>query len=173
MKKVFTLLLSLALIATLSVASFAATATSVPSSEGKDLNVGYTAQTAASTVYSVDILWEDDLAFDYSAGTQGAWDPTQHDYAATSGAGWPDDTVAVTVTNHSNADVVVNLSVTDTNAEDGVTVTPATASDTLTSGVNLAYEAADAVTFTLKATGTPTAAITKVATATVSFAAAD
>ncbi len=167
MKKFATILLAIALVATLSLASFAAT---VPSSEGKDLAVGYTEMTAAGTVYSVTVTWDDDLAFDYTAGTQGAWNPEDHSYGETTGAQWTDNDVNVTVTNHSNAKVTATLTLSD--KADGFTFN-GEGTETLASAVNTAVAEAPAVTFTVTVSGTPTAAVAKVATATVSLAAAE
>ena len=171
MKKITTVLLAVALIATLSLASFAATVNTVPGAESKDYSVGYTAMTPAGTVYSVDIEWDTDLAFDYSAGTQGAWNADEHKYSATTGAGWTDNTSEVKVTNHSNAALVASIAIVDAAENDGVTVTADAASKPLATAVNTAADSAPSVTFTLTASGTPTASIAKVATATVSLAA--
>lgn len=171
MKKITTVLLAIALIATLSLASFAATVNTVPGAESKDYSVGYTAMTLAGTVYSVNIEWDTDVAFDYNAGTQGEWLADEHKYAATTGAGWTDNTSTVKVTNHSNAALVASIAVVDISANDGVTVAADAASKTLNSAVDTAVNNAPSVTFTLTASGTPTANIAKVATATVSLAA--
>ena len=171
MKKFATILLAIALIATLSVASFAATVEAVPGSEGKDLNVSYTAMTAAGTVYSIDIAWDEDLSFDYSAGTQGAWNPETHQYAPTENVKWTDNEVNVTVTNHSNAAVNATLTVVDVE-NDGVTVSGnLTGAQTLATAVDTEVANAPKVEFKITASGTPTAS-GKVATATVAIAAA-
>ena len=167
MKKLATIILAIALVATLSVASFAAT---VPSSDGRDLAVGYTDMTAAGTVYSVTIAWDDDLAFDYTAGTQGAWSPDNHTYGETTGAKWTDNDVKVTVTNHSNAKVTATLALS--NKANGFTFT-GEGTETLNSAVGTLVNEAPKAEFTITIAGTPDAAVTKVATATVSFAAAE
>ncbi len=167
MKKIAALILTLALIATLSVASFAAV-TEIPGSEGKDLGLNYAPVVpSAATVYSIDITWDSDLSFDYSAGNQGAWNPETHQYGAVSGADWTDDKVAVTVTNHSNAALVASIEIADADGEDGVTVAADKDTDNLATAVGTDVANPPAVTFTLTASGTPAAAITKVATATV------
>ncbi len=168
MKKLATILLAIALIATMTVASFAAT---VPASEGKDLAVDYTAMTAAGTVYSVDIAWTDnDFTFEYDAGEQGTWNPQTHAYDNVVAASWTDDTVTVTVTNHSNAKVAATLTLSE--KADGFTFT-GEGSDTLDAGVVGGYDTADKVVFNIVISGTPTAAVDVVAKATVSFAAAN
>lgn len=166
MKKLATILLAIAIIATLSLASFAAT---VPSSEDKELTVDYVGMTAAGTVYSVDITWDDDLAFDYNAGAQGSWNAGNHTYENSVAGKWTDADVKVTVTNHSNAKVTATLALSD--KAQGFTFT-GEGSETLDAGVVNAYDQADKVEFTITISGTPTAAVEKVAIATVSFAAA-
>ncbi len=173
MKKVFALLLTLALVATLSVVTFAETVTAVPTDKAQDLGVTYAGPVGSTeTVYSINIAWEEDLVFDYSAGNQGAWNPEEHDYAAATGAAWIDDKVTVTVTNHSNAALTASIAVAEASETDGVIVTPDKTSAPLGSAVGTAVTAAPSVTFTLTAAGTPTASIDKVATATVSIAVA-
>ena len=168
MKKGFALLLTLALVAGFSVASFAA---ELPAAQNKDLAVDYTAATAADTVYSVDIAWDNDLEFNYVAGTQGAWNPDDHAYADATGAKWDDADVNVKVTNHSNAKVEASIAIE--NFDGKVTVAANQASATLESAVDTAVAEAPAFTFVLTVSGVPTESITKVATATVSFKAAE
>ena len=173
MKKFATVLLALALMATLSMASFAATVDAVPGSEGKDLNVDFTdVVLSTTTVYSVDIAWDNDLVFDYSAGNQGAWNPETHAYGETTGAAWSDSDVTVTVTNHSNAAVTATLTVVDVE-NDGVTVSgDKTGAQPLATAVGTEVANAPKVEFTITASGTPTADA-KVASATVAIAAAE
>ncbi len=143
-------------------------------SESKDLTVSYSPTAQAGTVYSVDILWEnDDFNFDYSAGNQGGWDPQTHQYGAVTGAAWTDSDLKVTVVNHSNAAVKATMAVVDADAEDGVSVTSDKAEETLLTAENTAVENAPSVVYTLTAEGTPTKASDKIATATISLAKAE
>lgn len=171
MKKAFAILLTLALIGTLSVASFAATTvTDFSNDTAQDLSVSYTDMVLSTTkVYSVDIEWSA-TAFAYDAGTQGGWNAGNHSYGAAADADWTVDEITVTVTNHSNDDVNATLTVSD--VAQGFTVTSdKDGAQDLASGEGLAYAEADDVVFTLTITGTPEDDVAKVATATIALAA--
>ena len=59
-------------------------------------------------VYSVDIMWNN-LDFAYTDGSM-AWNPLEHSYnVPTADAGWTDDIGKVTVDNHSNAAVNIDV----------------------------------------------------------------
>ena len=141
----------------------------------EDLTVSYSSLNPAPTVYSLEIAWEnDDFDFDYAAGTQGKWDPTRHEFGEASGAAWEDQALSVTVKNHSNQGVNVQMTVLDADGADGLTVT----SDkqeavTLASAEGTTRANAPSVEFALTISGTPTQAVEKVATARLSFTAAE
>ena len=60
------------------------------------------------TVYSVDVVWND-LAFEYTDGTV-VWNPLEHNYNVPKvGAGWTDKIGKVTVDNHSNEAVNIEV----------------------------------------------------------------
>ena len=144
----------------------------LPDSQMKDLTVNYTDESASGTVYSLDVTWEnDDFVFDYNAGVQGAWNPDDHTFGETANAGWTDKDLTVTVVNHSNAAVKASLAVTDGDAADALTVTSDKSEATLATAENTAVADAPSAVFTLTINGTPTAAVAKVATATLTFAA--
>ncbi len=140
-------------------------------SENKDLSVNYHDVSASGTVYSLDLVWEnDDVTFNYVAGEQGAWNPADHTFSETANAGWEDDDLKVTVVNHSNAPVTASVEISDADADDGLSVTSDKAAETLPTAEGTSYGNAPKADFILTVTGTPEAAVTKVATATVSFA---
>ncbi len=142
--------------------------------ESKDLTVSYSPTTQAGTVYSVDILWEnEDFNFDYAAGNQGDWNPAEHEFGAVTGDGWTDRDLKVTVVNHSNAAVKTSMSLVDADGEDGVSVTSDKEEVTLLTAENTAVEDAPSTVYTLTVSGTPTKSSAKIATATVSLAAAE
>lgn len=146
----------------------------LPDSQMKDLTVSYTDETASGTVYSLDVTWEnDDFVFDYNAGVQGEWNPEDHTFGETANAGWTDKDLTVTVVNHSNAAVKATLTVTDADATDPLTVTADKSEATLPTAENTAVADAPSVVYTLTINGTPSAAVAKVATATLSFAAGE
>lgn len=173
MKKALAILLTLGLIATLSVASFAAEVTAVPGSENADLGVNYTDLVGSDNiVYSIDVAWDSDMTFDYKAGNQGAWDPDNHAYGATTGAEWTDDEVVVTVTNHSNAALKAAVTVEDKVSDDGVTfVVDKSGKQDLATAVNTAVTNPPKVEFTISpaANAVPTKGSAVAATATVSI----
>ncbi len=139
-----------------------------------ELVVSYDPLATSGTVCSVDVSWEnDDFTFNYVAGEQGAWNPADHTFADTANAGWEDDDLVVTVVNHSNAAVKVTMEVTDGDAADGLTVTSDKATETLATAEGTAVANAPKVEYTLTITGTPTESVTKVATATLTFAKAE
>ena len=169
MKKLATILLAIAFVATLTVASFAA---EVPAASSQDLGVSYEALTAAGTVYSVDVVWsENDFTFEYDAGEQGTWNPQTHAYDNAVAGQWTDDTVSVTVTNHSNAAVKATLALSD--VDNDFTFTYEDEAQTLAAGVENKPEEAAKFVFDVVIDGTPTEAVSVVAKATVSFAAAN
>ena len=171
MKKVFAILLAAALVATMSIAASAAVTTVPGAADAQDLKVNYTALTENNdTVYSIDVEWTD-MAFAYTAGSEAAWNPETHEYAVQN-AGWTDTTASVTVTNHSNAAVSVDVEIAN---QDGFTVTDdKDGAQTLTAGVEGEPDEADNVTFTLTVNeaGVPSADQQLIAKATVKISAA-
>ena len=65
---------------------------------------------SASTgeVVSVDVGWEE-MSFKYTEGGK-QWDPGTHSYIGGENGGWSDNKPGITMTNHSNVDVVAELS---------------------------------------------------------------
>ena len=74
-----------------------------------DVVLEYTSQgTDSSTVYSVDIIW-DDISFTYNNGSN-MWNPLDHNYTTPNKpADWSDSTGKIIVGNHSNAAVTVEI----------------------------------------------------------------
>ena len=171
MKKILALALTLALIATLSVVSFAA----IPAGNddvtsfnttAEDLTVNYDAYDAATEIFSIDVQWTD-TAFSYNAGSQGAWNPATHAYDNAVTAGWDaDDKATVTVTNHSNAGITATTTI---DAADGFTFA-AVADVNIDSAVGTAVAEAPSETITINPpTGTPSADAQVVASVTIAF----
>ena len=90
------------------------TITAVDGTDTQNVQATYEATTAASTVYSVDIIWGN-MLYKYTVADEGTWNPQTHQFDNASTAGeWNNETNAnkVTVTNHSNAAVKAELSYT-------------------------------------------------------------
>lgn len=112
MKKVLTIILSLALLSMASVTAFAASPiTSVGGSDSADVKGTYVAGGTATTVYSVDIAWGS-MEFNYTDASQGTWNPETHQYDGAALAEWScaADANKIEVTNHSNAAVKAQFS---------------------------------------------------------------
>lgn len=172
MKKILALALTLALIATLSVVSFAA----IPAGNANvgsfdttatDLKVTYDAYDAATEIFSIDVQWTD-TAFSYNAGSQGAWNPATHAYDNAVTAGWAaNDKATVTVTNHSNTGITATTTI---NAANGFTFAAVEAVNIATA-VNTAVAEAPNATITINppTAGIPTANEQVVASVTIAF----
>ena len=111
MKKISAVILILALFFTTSVTAFAANKiTAVNGSDSAIVKGTYNAGSAAATVYSVDITWGS-MEFTYTDASTGTWNPATHKYDNISAAKWSCSEGAdkISVTNHSNADVTIQL----------------------------------------------------------------
>lgn len=179
MKKLFTIL---ALVLTVALcASFAVSAeklTAVGTTATQDVSLKYDPVSEA-TVYSVDVVWEG-LEFSYDAGAK-SWNAANHSYTTTKNADWVNSDATVTVTNHSNAAVAVNVTYAPVaGAAVDVTITGADAGSndlvktfTLDAGEEGEFDSADKEVVTIAAdeSDVPTAAADKLGTVTVTIAA--
>ena len=110
MKKRLAMILALAMM--MSTTAVAADVEAAGGSSDASVKATYEEGTDASAViFSVDIEWEG-LSFTYYEESNPVWDPTTHDY--TSGEyqaeGWDKSQAGtVTVTNHSNTDILANF----------------------------------------------------------------
>ena len=95
-----------------SVLMFSVTATvyAAENSGGSStINVAGEYSTASTgEVVSVDVGWEE-MSFKYTEGEK-QWDPGTHSYIGGENGGWSDNKPGITMTNHSNVDVVAELS---------------------------------------------------------------
>lgn len=111
MKKLFSLLLAIMMIATIALPVFAEE--SVDANGGSaNVNVSgvvqYTGSSETQTI-SVDVAWED-MTFTYVEGVHFGWNPENHEYAGAYEGYWENDRADITVTNHSNTEVNATLS---------------------------------------------------------------
>ena len=133
------------------------TITSAGGSASKDVTLTYEDTVSTETVYSVDVTWTD-LNFSYSAG-EAQWDPEAHDYTSDviNNAGWTDSKGYVTVKNHSNAQVSINITFNQASTPNGTaTLTVSNSSYTLASAEGTDFSAAPSKESTITAKGVPT-----------------
>ena len=172
MKKFFALALALALTLALSVTCFAETVKldALGEKATQDVNVTYQAGGTSATVYGVDVVF-DDMTFNYTAASQGTWDPATHDYVDIAEAKWDKTSAKVTVTNHSNAAIVATVAYAAGEYDGGVVVAVENGTLNLASAVDTAYAAAPSAFATVKVSGHAAKDDTVVGTITVTIAA--
>lgn len=172
MKKMLALILALAMVLSMSVSAFAATASDFTNNGFKDENVTVNV-VATDTVYKVSITW-DELAFTYSLGS---WNTTDHVYGKGS---WNKESADITVVNHSNAAVTVKAEYASEDTQvNGATInfSGTGAEETLASAAEVALGApnvtdrANARTYKVTVSGNPTdvKAVTTVGKVTVTI----
>lgn len=134
MKKVIAL--SLAIIFILAYSTVNVFASDVPSC---DVHATYTAGSAAVDTVEIDFEWGD-MVFEYKDAVGGTWNPNTYEYDGASPAGWHCEEGAneVTITNHSNVSISVDVTYSSNSAFTGVsgtfnksnfTINPATVGD--------------------------------------------
>ena len=107
MKKFFSTMIALAMLAATPLTVFATGSSSNTGGNTEiDVNGKYIEGNAA-TMISVDITW-DDMSFEYNDGER-TWDPNKHEYI-TSGGSWTNEKKTVNVKNHSNTAVKAEFS---------------------------------------------------------------
>ena len=144
MKKILSLILALALVMSLGVTAFAAELNDETTAGSKDVTASYVAGDSGKKVYLVDIVWGS-LEFTYTDASEGTWDPETHTYDGTSEAKWScaEGANKVDVTNHSNAEVTVEIA--NSNVLEGVTMSWDKATLTLPTADNKAGENGEGV----------------------------
>ena len=156
MKKIFAIIISLALLSTASVTAFAASP--ITAKDGSDSAVvkgTYVAGDASATVYSVDIAWGS-MEFTYTDASKGTWNPDTHGYDGAKAATWSCATDAnkIEVTNHSNANVTAQLSYAPESGYNGISGSFSDGGTlNLNSAVDTRYSAAPSGSATLSLTG--------------------
>lgn len=163
MKKILTLMLSLALLCVMAVPAMATdTISQKDGSASANVKGTYVPGSGTATVYSVDIAWGS-LEFTYTDASKGTWNPDTHSYDGAEVAAWSCEAGAnkVTVTNHSNAEVNFAFTAQAAAGFEAITLNFDTSRAMLDSAVNTTYAAAPAHTITV----TPSGALTKDTTA--------
>lgn len=163
-KKILTGLLTLAMLMTTGITTFAADGSSM-TDEGtgeKTIDVTASYQPAGSEsdpVYSVDIIWEN-MNFEYTDSGEKVWNPETHTYSNATEGRWDKTEANITVTNHSNVAVNIVIVYTST-ANTGITGRITKTSATLQAGELEKPDEADSMTATLKISGRPNDSVTK------------
>lgn len=109
-KKILSLILTLAMVMGLSVTDYAADGIISGGTDSANVTGTYSSK-ATVPVYSVDITWED-LNFTYNGASKGNWNPQTHKYEDGTMAGWAAGNGTITVTNHSNIAITATPSYT-------------------------------------------------------------
>lgn len=178
MKKFAKLILALSMTFILCVSASAATIDANNGSENMPVQIKVT-EGVGGTVYNVTVAWES-MDFTYKKAASGTWDPDTHTYSNGNAAGWTVDgnqliaevdtagnytavSSAITVTNHSNAQVTVDAALNNnekTAEHNGVTLALSTdaVDQVLANAAEVAYNdvaGADRIVYTLKVGGIP------------------
>ena len=173
MKKALSLVLAIAMMATLATTAFAAApagSASLPTIDDKPVSVevavNYTND--ETTVYSVEVVWEDPI-FKYTFEAGKGWNPQSHAYdvvkEGATGA-WNKTDASVTITNHSNCNITATAKLVDGTAIAGVTVALDKNSATINTIAGTEGTTPKSDAFKVSVSGTPTT-MEDVAAATV------
>ncbi len=174
MKKIIAILMAVAMLATMCISVSAVGVDGNNKDATVDVNASYVAGSTTQTVYSVDISWGS-MAFTYTGASAGTWNPDTHAYDGATAAAWTceENANAITITNHSNAEVTVGLS---SEMNDGISgkFTDKVSADALSSvkletAEGTEYAAAPSATVYFEITGGDVAADGKIGTLTVSL----
>ena len=107
MKKYVIFLLAGIIMSSVSITAFAQTSTG--EDVGTDVKAKFVDGVETPEVCSVDVSWGS-MEFTYSESGKKTWNPETHEYAYNTTSGWSANGNNVTVTNHSNKDIDVNVS---------------------------------------------------------------
>lgn len=175
MKKLLTLLLAVAMLATMAISASGADAALVDKADNQeiDVNATYVPGDTAQTVYSVSIAWGS-MEFTYTGASDGTWNPETHAYDGATEAGWSceDGANKISVTNHSNAAVLVvpSYSLNEGITGDFVDIANATVADIdLPSAEGTAVDAAPKADIYFDITGGSVDATGKIGTITITL----
>lgn len=162
MKRLFTILIALVLVLSMSVSAFAAEGSVNGQGIGEqtiDVTANY--QTGGTEpVYSVDITWES-MTFTYTDSGVKVWNPSTHTYSVNTSGGWDKTTANITVTNHSNVDVAVAVTYASVQQDTGISGRITGGSKTLAAGQENKPNEADSMTATLTISGKPNSTVTE------------
>ena len=123
-----------------------------------DVNARYKTVSKAPASYSVDLAWSD-MTFTYTRENTLTWNAKDHSYKSRGSGKWDKTKGTITVTNHSNVDIQVNITYTPLEGT-GITGTLRNGNRKLKAGKEGDYEGADSMTATLTISGKPSEAVT-------------
>ena len=111
MKKIISFVLAAAMLISLGITAFAADIEAADGSASGEVTATYVPSTSVGgTVFSVDVTWTN-LQFTYNEGSEPTWDAEQHKYVGeTVAPSWAESAEQITVTNHSNTNIVATAS---------------------------------------------------------------
>ena len=153
MRKAITVILTLALILSMSTTVFASQLGGT-----QDVTAKYEKTENEEAIYNVDLNWGN-LTFTYTEHTEKTWNPDTHTYEEEVTGSWDKTESTIKVTNHSNVAVTVAMTLAPVQGT-GVTATLTGGNATLAAGVEGNVEGAASVTGTLKISGTPNETVT-------------
>ncbi|MBR4879014.1 MAG: hypothetical protein IKU13_04215, partial [Clostridia bacterium] len=147
MKKILAITLTLAMLFTMTAMA--------EESKQKQVTASYNEGINSGTIYSIDITWGS-LEYTYNAASTGTWDPETHTYKNVAEANWTCENGAdtITVTNHSNAAVNVNVTYTTNDNYTSVIGTLDKSSFELATAEGTSFSAAPSNTAKLELSGT-------------------
>ena len=108
MKKTISITMAFALVATLSTAAFAAAADDADIKKDIGVNAKYVEDIKTSKTISADVVWGE-MEFTYSVNGTKTWNAKTHEYDIDTKGEWSAKGNDISVTNHSNAAIDVDL----------------------------------------------------------------
>ena len=108
MKKTISIVMALALVATLSTAAFAAVADDADIKKDIGVNAKYVEDIKTSKTISADVVWGE-MEFTYSVNGTKTWNAKTHEYDIDTKCEWSAKGNDISVTNHSNAAIDVDF----------------------------------------------------------------
>ncbi len=155
MKKLFVIILSVAMLCVTSVAAFAASPiTTVGGTDSASVKGTYVEGGKSTKIYRVDITWGS-MEFTYTDAAEGTWNPEKHTFEGTGTATWtcPEGANEIKVTNHSNDAVKATFTYAASEGYEAVSGSFDKAEVRLDSAVGTTFDSAPVGTAKLALTG--------------------
>ena len=158
MRKLLSVMLSVVLISCMSVTALASENIGQNGSKEIEVTAKYSSTISTPDVYSVDIEWNS-MSFTYTQTSTKKWNADDHSYNTVSEGAWDKTSATITVTNHSNVSVNVDMKYTAVE-NTGVKGTLTNTSTVLKAGAEGNYNGADSVSAKLTISGKPNTTVT-------------